>query len=82
MLKDVLQLLAGSHQDRDKEILSVKQLADFMNVDINLIYAKCSRGEIPCFRVGKQYRFEKRRIVEWMSGQKTGSDFSVQNYVD
>ena len=63
-------------------IMSVKQVAQFLGVDINLIYAKCTKGEIPYFKVGKQYRFRKEDILKWMKEQNECTEFSVDDYVN
>jgi len=68
--------------EEDKGIMSVKQVAQFLGMDANVIYAKCAKGDIPYFKIGKQYRFKKADIMKWIKGQKEELGFSVDNYVD
>lgn len=65
-----------------KEIMSVKQVAQFLGLDANLIYIRCMKGDIPHFRIGKQYRFKKEEILKWVKTQKGHPDISVDDYVN
>ncbi len=82
MLKELLNKQAVQSTPNDKGIMSVKQVAQFLNLDINVIYAKCAKGGIPYFKIGKQYRFKKAEILEWIKGQKEEPEFSVDDYVN
>ncbi|WP_018629562.1 helix-turn-helix domain-containing protein [Niabella aurantiaca] len=66
----------------EPEIMTVKQLAQFTGIDENMIYANCAKGDIPYFKLGKQYRFKKKEIQEWLKEQKGAPEFSVDQYVD
>lgn len=66
----------------DNEIMSVKQVAQFLGLDVNIIYAKCSKGDIPYFKLGRGYRFKKADIQKWVQGQKEAPEISVDDYVD
>lgn len=68
--------------ENHEEIINVKQVAKFLGLNVIFIYSKCSRGEIPHFRIGKQYRFKKSEILKWVKNQKELSQFSVDEYVE
>lgn len=83
MLSEILNRnTVGSKDPNLNEIMTVKQLADLINFDLNVIYAKCVKGEIPYFKIGKQYRFNKIDILNWIKTQKSQSAFSIDSYVD
>ncbi|MFZ5998629.1 MAG: PTS sugar transporter subunit IIA [Nitrospirota bacterium] len=46
--------------------LSVKDIAGLLNISEKTIYRMIKNETIPCFRVGGQWRFDKREIVSWM----------------
>jgi len=46
--------------------LSVKDMAKLLNVSCKTIYRMIQHETIPCFRVGGQWRFDRREIVSWM----------------
>jgi len=51
------------------EALSIKQLADLLQLSERTIYRLASNGEIPGFRVGNSWRFKRSRVEEWMEEQ-------------
>ena len=65
-----------------QEMMNAKELAAFTKIDINVIYARCAKGDIPHFKLGKQYRFKKVDILDWIKAQKSESEFSVDTYVN
>lgn len=46
--------------------LSVKDVAGLLNVSEKTIYRMIKDETIPCFRVGGQWRFDRREIATWM----------------
>jgi excisionase family DNA binding protein len=68
--------------DDDNEIMTVKQVGKYLDLDVNVIYAKCAKADMPYFRIGKGYRFKKADILKWMEEQREGSELSVEDYVD
>jgi len=53
----------------DEEILTVKDLANFLKVDEKTIYRLIQDKEIPCFKIRGQWRFKKSIIVEWIDNK-------------
>lgn len=54
-------------------ILSVKDVANLLNVSEKTIYRMIQNETIPCFRVGGQWRFDKREIVSWIEDTRAFS---------
>src|SRR6476620_9652288 len=48
---------------RQEQLLSVAQVAEYLNVDKFTIYRLVTDGQIPAFKVGNQWRF-KKKIIE------------------
>jgi len=46
--------------------LSVKDVASLLNVSEKTIYRMIKDEMIPCFRVGGQWRFDRREIASWI----------------
>jgi excisionase family DNA binding protein len=65
----------------DEGVYTVAQLADFLGMNPATISRHAKKGEIPGFKVGRDWRFEKRRISEWMiegeKKQKTGGKHAL-----
>lgn len=53
----------------ESEILTIKEVAEYLKVTDRTIYRLANKGEIPAFKVGNTWRFERARIAEWMSNQ-------------
>ncbi len=48
------------------EVMTVGQLAQYLQLDEQTIYRKAKRGEIPVVRIGKTMRFKKDLIDGWL----------------
>lgn len=46
--------------------MTVKNVADYLQMSTETIYRLAQRGEIPATKVASQWRFKKERIDEWM----------------
>ncbi len=48
------------------EILTVKQLADYLQMDEHTIYRLAKNGKIPAMKIGAEWRFKKTLIDKWI----------------
>ena len=48
------------------DILTIKELSDYLKVSEKTIYRMVSRAEIPAFKMGTNWRFQKSAIEKWM----------------
>ena len=58
--------------------LTLKNVAELLNVSEKTIYRMVQNETIPCFRVGGQWRFDRREIKSWIEDAK---QFSVNTAV-
>ena len=54
------------------EILTLKQVADFLKVTERTIYRLAAAKKIPAFRVGGTWRFSKAEINQWIQRPSEG----------
>ena len=54
------------------EILTLRQVADFLKVTERTIYRLAAAKKIPAFRVGGTWRFSKAEINQWIQRQSEG----------
>jgi excisionase family DNA binding protein len=47
--------------------LTTEEVIDYLQVNVRTIYRMVKRGEIPAFRVGRQWRFRKRDVDAWLA---------------
>lgn len=52
------------------EFMTVRDVAEYLNVDAKTVYRIVKRGDLPGFKVGGTWRFKKSDIDEWVEKQK------------
>jgi excisionase family DNA binding protein len=60
---------------RQEQLLSVAQVAEYLNVDKFTIYRLVTVGQIPAFKVGNQWRFKKNLIEQWLRDNSNTSTY-------
>ena len=55
-----------------EQLLTLEQVAKYLNVDKFTVYRLISDRELPAFKVGNQWRFNKKLIENWL---KKNSNF-------
>lgn len=53
----------------DDEIITVKELAEYLKIAEKTAYRFVAEGKIPGFKVGSAWRFRKKEIDEWIKKQ-------------
>lgn len=53
----------------ESEILTIKEVAEYLKVNERTIYRLANKADIPAFKVGNIWRFERIKIVDWMNSQ-------------
>ena len=48
-------------------VLTVKEVADYLKVHSFTVYKLLRNQELPGFRIGTDWRFNKERIDQWMA---------------
>lgn len=52
------------------QILTVREVADYLKVNERTIYRLATEKKIPAFRVGVSWRFKKEEVDTWISSQQ------------
>jgi excisionase family DNA binding protein len=67
---DQLPLLKPTRAERiemmDEEILDVAGAARVLGVSTRTVYNLARKGEIPAMRIGREWRFARKNLVEWV----------------
>ncbi len=64
----IVAMPADSSED---EILTIKEVADFLKVTERTIYRHAASKRIPAFKVGGTWRFSRADIDRWIRQQAT-----------
>lgn len=64
------------------EILTIKQVAEYLKVNERTIYRLAATAELPAFKVGNSWRFKRTELEAWIKAQQgekrnTGSEGEV-----
>jgi excisionase family DNA binding protein len=49
-----------------KDVLNVEEAAEFLGFNPYTIREKARLGEIPGRKIGREWRFSRRRLLEWI----------------
>ncbi|HCS10992.1 MAG TPA: DNA-binding protein [Clostridiales bacterium] len=52
--------------DNLPDIITVKELAEFLKISVSTIRRAISSGELKSFKAGKNVRIEKESVMEWL----------------
>jgi excisionase family DNA binding protein len=69
ILSELLDISRAFQNHSEEKVMSAKEVAEFLKLDLNVIYAKCADGQIPHFKMGKLYKFKKSEILEWVKSR-------------
>jgi len=54
---------------KEKEIMTVKQVAEYLQMDEHTIYKLARSGQIPSIKIAGQWRFKKEIIDKWIGDE-------------
>ena len=55
-------------------IMTVNEVADYLSLDPQTVSRKAQSGELPAFKVGNRWRFDRQDIDKWIGDKKTGGN--------
>jgi excisionase family DNA binding protein len=61
-----------STSTNEEQILTIKQVADYLRVTERTIYRLAAAKKIPAFKVGGTWRFSRSDIESWIRQQSVG----------
>ncbi|MFT5716487.1 MAG: excisionase family DNA binding protein [Oleiphilaceae bacterium] len=58
------------------EILTLKEMADYLKLAEKTAYRLAAEGKLPGFKVGGSWRFKKEDILQWIEDKKASNKSS------
>jgi len=55
--------------DNQSLVMTVGEIATYLRIPQSSVYKLAQEGKIPCQKVGRRWRFYRKAINEWLSGQ-------------
>ncbi len=63
MIKDEVRMPKAK---KEKEIMTAKDVADYLNLHPLTVHRYAREGKIPAFKIGTDWRFHKKYIERWI----------------
>ena len=60
--------------ERMSDIMTVKELSEYLRLDRMTLYKMLKKGDLPANRIGHQWRFFKVEIDEWIRSKRINSN--------
>jgi len=51
---------------KEKEILTAKEVAEYLNIHLLTVHKYARGGKIPAFKIGSDWRFQRKAIEKWI----------------
>lgn len=55
-------------ETQTKEVLNAEEAAEFLGVNPYTVRQKARSGEMPGRKVGKEWRFSRQALLDWLRG--------------
>ncbi|MBN1902339.1 helix-turn-helix domain-containing protein [Candidatus Sumerlaeota bacterium] len=55
--------------EKQNEFLTIDELADMLKISTRTIRRILKRGDLPAMRIGRQLRFNREAVNEWLKTQ-------------
>ena len=66
---NIQSLIMSGIGPMDDQILTVKDVADYLKVNERTVYRMAAADKLPAFKVGASWRFKKEDIDSWIEQQ-------------
>ena len=63
--------MAGAVQQMMREVMDIRQAAEYLGISGDTLYRYASEGFVPAFKLGNRWRFKKSLLDAWMD-EKSG----------
>lgn len=54
----------------DREIMTIEQVADFLQLNYYTVYRMVTSGKIPASKIGRNWRIMRKDILRYLEDQK------------
>lgn len=54
----------------DESLMTLQEVAEYLRLSEDVVYQMVRAGEIPGFKIGKQWRFRRSEIDAWLESKR------------
>lgn len=62
------------NDDPADQVMTLEELAVYLKLPKSTVYKLVQEGRIPGQKLGKQWRFSKQAIAQWLNHQSNGTE--------
>ncbi|HEU5011109.1 MAG TPA: helix-turn-helix domain-containing protein [Roseiflexaceae bacterium] len=62
--------MTNDQPNGDMAVLTVAEIAAYLKISPTTVWRHCVQGKLPAFRVGRQWRVERRDLDGWIESLK------------
>jgi len=66
-----IYLLAEKERVMDREIMTVEQVADYLQISKKSVYQLVHEGKLPASKVLNKWRFNRHSIKQWIASNQS-----------
>ena len=55
----------------DDQLMNVRELAEYLNVNISTVYMWSQHGQIPAMKMGTMWRYRRSEIDAWLNERRS-----------
>ena len=68
--------------DRDLVLYTSAEVAELLRLNHQVIQRKLAAGEIPAWRIGREWRIERARLIEWLERRSNQNQSPTEAWFD
>jgi len=61
--------LKKTNSERVNEVLTAGEVANYLRVSLSTIYRLLKSGDLPAFKIGSDWRFNRVHVEEWLKSR-------------
>ncbi|MCP4602761.1 MAG: helix-turn-helix domain-containing protein [Proteobacteria bacterium] len=59
-------------------LLNVKEVADFLRINVSTVYSWAQNGELPAIKIGRSWRFRQSDLEIWLEENRQDKEPDLQ----
>jgi excisionase family DNA binding protein len=68
--------------DESLEIMTIEEVAKYLRIPVSTVYRLAQQGRIPANKIGRQWRFYRPMIQQWLAQGEPSAELSILTKAD
>ena len=48
------------------DVMTIEEASEYLQIPVSTLYKEAQKGQIPCQKIGKRWRFNRKALERWM----------------